>query len=116
MHNLDSGYTHLNAGTTQVIRKPRIARRPWRTTDGVTAPVTVRTIDDPQPVNVILASTHKDVIASANAPVGSRGICGCGDPTTKVQHPAIGDYPKWIHDHSPEVQHPVANVRCITRP
>jgi hypothetical protein len=96
-----------------VIRKPRTAKMPWRTSDDVTAPVVTRRIGEP--VNVILAATHPDVVAATSATVGSRGICGCGAPVTKVSHPALGDRPRWIHDANPEVSHAVANVRCITR-
>lgn len=104
--------------TNRSIHKPRTEKMPWRTSDGLgPAPVTVRKVGEPEPTfSVILAATHQDVIAASNAPCGSRGICGCGAPATKVQHPALGAHPKWIHDVNPEIQHPVANVRCITRP
>lgn len=92
------------------IRRPVTVNQPFsRLTDGEHHPVTTR---------VILAISEAD---DANVPAhqavtGSRGLCGCGQPVTKVQHATLGDRPQWIHDCRPEHAHPVQNVRCITRP
>lgn len=103
--------------TVERIRKPQVARHPWRTSDGQEHPVTVRKIDQRDQVLEQAADALTTLLVAVldaqepakvydmaeagramRAPEGSRGVCGCGTPVTKVWHPALGDKPRWIHD------------------